>query len=306
MSIMPEDNEKQLTSFFENGPVGNTDDFTPQIPDSSQFYCDAMNDENINSVLNDVKPELIVLIGFADYGKSTFVGSLYLYLMKTGGAEGYHLYDSDTYSGFERRFYLRNIKNDENVKSKILRTDEDDGYMLTLNFYHPSTHEKKQIVISDRPGETYKKYIDTKIAIKKDLSLPRAQRVLLFVDSVQICDDWAVLQERFRLLFTGLKEYDKMPNDATYDIIFNKIDLINKNPEKQALFDNIKPTVISFFKSQLSGDAVISDVELDSKHIYNNDNFNHFISHLLKKDETLRNKETRLKKSLDWVNELIK
>ena len=27
---------------------------------------------------------------------------------------------------------------------------------------------------------------------------------------------------------------------------------------------------------------------------------------LLKKDETLRNKETRLKKSLDWVNELIK
>lgn len=306
MNIMTEDKEKQLTAFFENGPINNADDFTPQIPDASQFYCDAMNDEIINSVLNDVKPELIVLIGFADYGKSTFVGSLYHYLMKVGCSEGYHLYDSDTYSGFERRFYLRNIKNDENTKSKILRTEEEDGYMLTLNFYHPSSREKKQIVISDRPGETYKKYVDTKTVIKKDLSLPRAQRVLLFVDSVQICDDWDVLQERFRLLFTGLKENDKMPVDATYDIIFNKIDLITRDPNKQALFNIIKPNVISFFKSQLSDDAAISDVELDSKHIHNNDNFISFVGNLLKKDETLRNKETRLKKNLDWVNELIK
>ena len=126
------------------------------------------------------------------------------------------------------------------------------------------------------------------------------------MDSVQICEDWDVLQERFRLLFTGLKEYDKMPNDATYYIIFNKIDLINRNPDKLDLFNKVKPTVISFFKSQLSGDAVISILELDSKHIHNNDNFNCFIGNLLKKDETLKNKETRLKKSLDWVNELIK
>ena len=306
MNIMTEDKEKQLTVFFENGPVSNADDFTPQIPDASQFYCDAMNDEIINSVLNDVKPELIVLIGFADYGKSTFVGSLYQYLMNVGGAEGYHLYDSDTYSGFERRFYLRNIKNDENTKSKILRTDEDDGYMLTLNFYHPSSREKKQIVISDRPGETYKKYVDTKMVIQKDQSLPRAQRVLLFVDSVQMCEEWDVLQEKFRLLFTGLKENSKMPNDAAYDIIFNKIDLVNSDPAKRVIFERIKSNVVSFFESQLNSDAVIGVVELDSKHVHNNNSFIKYIGNLLKKDETLKNKETRLKKNLDCVNELLK
>ena len=59
------------------GPENVDNGFTPIIPETSQFYCDAMNDGNINMVLNNVKPELIVLMGFSDYGKSTFVGSLY-------------------------------------------------------------------------------------------------------------------------------------------------------------------------------------------------------------------------------------
>ena len=105
------DDQKGITSFFEEGTVNVDNGFTPSIPDNSQFYCDAMNDGNINMVLNNVKPELIVLLGFSDYGKSTFVGSLYHYLLKTGSIDGYELYDSDTFSGFERRFYLRNIKN---------------------------------------------------------------------------------------------------------------------------------------------------------------------------------------------------
>lgn len=78
------DDQKGITSFFEEGTVNVDNDFTPSIPDNSQFYCDAMNDGNINMVLNNVKPELIVLLGFSDYGKSTFVGSLYHYLLKNG------------------------------------------------------------------------------------------------------------------------------------------------------------------------------------------------------------------------------
>lgn len=60
--------KKGLTSFFEDGPENVDNGFTPNIPDTSQFYCDAMNDGNINMVLNNVKPELIVLMGFSDYG----------------------------------------------------------------------------------------------------------------------------------------------------------------------------------------------------------------------------------------------
>lgn len=110
--------EKELTGFFQDESENVDNGYMPQIPETSQFYCDAMNDENINMVLNNVRPELIILLGFEDYGKSTLVGSIYNYLLNTGSIEGYDLYDSDTFAGFERRFYLRNIKNDEHLSPR--------------------------------------------------------------------------------------------------------------------------------------------------------------------------------------------
>lgn len=299
------DDQKGITSFFEEGTVNVDNDFTPSIPDNSQFYCDAMNDGNINMVLNNVKPELIVLLGFSDYGKSTFVGSLYHYLLKTGSIDGYELYDSDTFSGFERRFYLRNIKNDPTAKSKILRTDDNDEYMLTLTFYNRSLGEKKQLIISDRPGETYKKYVDTKDVIKNDESLPRAQRVMILIDTTQV-ENWDILRGKFKQLFNGLKEFDKMPNEAIYTLLFNKIDVINSNAALNASFVSSKQEIIDFFSSELGIDENNLDCrELDSKHTRNNEVFEKLVKDLIKKDETSKNEEAKLKKSLDWVTEKI-
>ena len=84
---------KELTGYFKEGTSSVDNDFTPPVPESSQFYCDALNDSNINMVLNNVKPELIVLLGFANYGKSTFVGSLFTYLFTRG------IVDSNAFQG---------------------------------------------------------------------------------------------------------------------------------------------------------------------------------------------------------------
>ncbi len=299
--------KKGLTSFFEDGPESVDNGFTPSIPDTSQFYCDALNDGNINMVLNNVKPELIVLIGFSDYGKSTFVGSLYYYLLTRGNVGGYELYDSDTFAGFERRLYLRNIKNDEATKSKTLRTEEDDEYLLTLTFFNPSLKEKKQLIISDRAGETYKNYVNVKERIKKDESLPYAQRVLIMVDSTQLNNGWDIQEGRFRQLFAGLKECDKMPHDAIYTLLFNKIDLVRSSAELKAAYENEKQTVISFFCSELGVEADYLDVrEIDSKHLHNNTEFENLVKDLVKKDDTSKNEELKLKKILDWVGEKLK
>lgn len=299
--------KKVLTSFFEDGPESVDNGFTPTIPDTSQYYCDAMNDENINMVLNNVKPELIVLIGFSSYGKSTFVGSLYYYLLTKGDVGGYELYDSDTFSGFERRLYLRNIKNDETAKSKTLRTEEEDEYLLTLTFYNPSLKEKKQLIISDRAGETYKKYVDIKDHIKKDESLPRAQRVLIMMDSTQLQTRWDVQEGRFRQLFAGLKECGKMPKEASFTLLFNKIDLVRGNAELKSAYESEKDTVVNFFRTELELSVEKLDVrEIDSKHMHNNTEFETLVSDLIKKDDTSKAEEQRLKKSLDWVGEKLK
>lgn len=299
--------KKGITSFFDDGPEGVDHGFIPNIPETSQFYCDAMNDGNINMVLNNVKPELIVLIGFSDYGKSTFLGSLYYYLLTKGNVGGYELYDSDTFSGFERRLYLRNIKNDEAAKSKTLRTEEDDEYLMTLTFYNSSLKEKKQLIISDRAGETYRNYVDVKERIRKDESLPRAQRVLIMIDSTQLQSSWDIQEGRFRQLFAGLKECGKMPKEAAYTLLFNKIDLVRDNATLKAGYDGEKQTVIDFFCSELGLSAGDMDVrELDSKHIHNNTAFENLVNDLIKKDDTAKNEEQKLKKVLDWVGEKLK
>lgn len=297
--------EKNLTGFFEGSSTNVDNDFTPPDPQTSQFYCDAMNDGNINMALNNVKPELILLLGFEDYGKSTFVGSLYSYLLAKGNIEGYELYDSDTFSGFERRFYLRNIKNDKNAKSKTLRTEEDDEYLLTLTFYNPSSKEKKQLIISDRAGEIYQKYIDVKARILKDESFPRAQRILIFLDSTQIKDEWDIQYGRFKQLFAGMKENSKMPTNATFTLLFNKIDLVNKDDGLNRAYKNSKNEIETFFKEEL-GLSQLESIEIDSKHTHNNEAFENLVKDLIKKDETLRNEEQKLKKTLDWVNEKLK
>ena len=299
--------KKGLTSFFEDSPENVDNGFTPSIPDTSQYYCDGMNDGNINMVLNNVKPELIVLIGFSDYGKSTFVGSLYYYLLTKGSVGGYELYDSDTFSGFERRLYLRNIKNDETAKSKTLRTEEDDEYMLTLTFYNRSLKEKKQIIISDRAGEAYKKYVDVKERIKKDESLSRAQRILIMIDSTQLQGGWDIQEGRFRQLFEGLKECGKMPNDAAFTLLFNKIDLVKANGAIKAAYEGEKQHVVDFFCDELGITESSLDVrELDSKHVHKNTEFEALVNDLIKKDDTSKTEEQKLKKMLDWVGEKLK
>lgn len=304
-----EEEKKDLTdySYIQGGNKNVDNGYTPRIPDNGQFYCDAMNDSNINMVLNNVKPELIVLMGFSDYGKSTFVGSVYYYLLKKGEVEGYKMYDSDTFSGFERRFYLRNVKNDEELKSKTLRTEEDDEYLLTLNLYNPALREKKQIIISDRAGETYGRYVDIKERIKKDESMPRAQRVLIFLDTTKLRDDWDEEEGKFRQLLGGLKECGKMPKDATYTLLFNKIDLVEKDVRIMEDYMAHKQMIVDFFCSQL--ELTLDDLdsrEIDSKHVHNNERFENLLKDLVKKDDASKNEEQRLKKALDWVGEKLK
>ena len=83
------------------------------------FYTDALNEVNINNIITNQKPELIVLFGLNDLGKTTFVGSLYHLLRVSGKMADYKFVNSDTFAGFERRVFLRKCSKDGRSNTNV-------------------------------------------------------------------------------------------------------------------------------------------------------------------------------------------
>lgn len=73
------------------------------------YYGDALNDDNVNDIIDDVVPHVVVIIGFPKYGKSTFVASLYHAVLTVGKIGKFRFVDSDTITGFERRAQIRKL-----------------------------------------------------------------------------------------------------------------------------------------------------------------------------------------------------
>ena len=98
-----------------------------------------------------------------------------------------------------------------------------------------------------------------------------------------------------------------MPKEASFTLLFNKIDLVRGNAELKSAYESEKDTVVNFFRTELElGEEKLDVREIDSKHIHNNTEFETLVSDLIKKDDTSKAEEQRLKKSLDWVGEKLK
>ena len=93
-----------ITAYLQDGnkETNNSPEPKPKAQDSN-YYADALNDNNVNEIIGDEIPHVIILIGFPEYGKSTFVASLYHKILTDGKIGKYKFIDSDTLVGFERR-----------------------------------------------------------------------------------------------------------------------------------------------------------------------------------------------------------
>lgn len=196
-----------------------------QPKSSSRFYCDAFDDEEVNKVVRNVPPHVVTLIGFADFGKSTFVGSLYYYLMKFGRIAGYTFYDSDTFSGFERRTYIRNVK--LNLQNRTLRTTVLEGYFLSLHL--EKNNKPFELVLSDRSGETYEKaYTADGNKVQADKGLKSCKHLIFFIDASVFTDTQKRINFKgnFNKLLSRMKDARIFSCNVTIDLIFNKIDIV--------------------------------------------------------------------------------
>ena len=210
-----------------------TDDIIDNaVTQSAQYYCDALTDEKINDVLGDCDTHLITLVGFSEVGKSTFVASLYHKVMSTGEIDGYKFIDSDTYVGFERRAYIRN----ESLKTskRNIRTTTLEGQFLTLTLSKDDILNK--LIISDRAGETYKNsYTSNLSQVKQDKGLINSHHIIFFIDSSSVNneDDYNDFCDDFQLLLSRMASAGVLNIPKVYDIIYNKIDLIQTDEVKE-------------------------------------------------------------------------
>lgn len=265
----------------------------------SQYYCDALNDKNINDVLGDADTHLITLVGFSEVGKSTFVASLYHTFMLKGEINGYKIIDSDTFVGFERRAHVRNEV--FKISKRNIRTVTTEGQFLTLTLYKDGI--KKKLIISDKAGEIYKNnYVDNLSDVQKDKGLINSKHILFFIDCSVLNndDEYIDFDDKFQMLLSRMSSAKVFDIPKQFDILYNKIDT-NNAEEKARLYQNNRK---DFEEKLASGFSIKVAHTFETKSNDMNDKgmleaFRYIVSQLDKEDY----KEC---KEVNWVHTILK
>lgn len=227
------------------------------------MYCDAKSQQELNEFVDSEKPKLVVLVGFADYGKSTFIGALYQQLIEKLNYKGYAFVDSETYVGLERRVFLRRVNEEDisDTKRNILK--ENDILHLKLRSDKGHSH---QVLISDKAGETYSKYISSDEEIDKDIVLENADLVVLFVDAEADSKSLAehnLIVEKYESLLSRLKTQNKLSAATSYVVVFTKADMVTTAERKRKLADRRELLCKKF--AEVLGAEPVEVFEVNSK-----------------------------------------
>lgn len=257
------------------------------------FFCDAKSQEQLNDFVGSEKPKLVALVGFADYGKSTFIGSLYQLLIENLSYGGYRFVDSETYVGFERRVFLRRVNNEDTSDTKRNILGESDILHFGLCSDKGSYHE---VLVSDKAGETYSKYTSSDEEITKDIVFAKADLIVFFVDAEEESRSLAshnLIAEKYESLLSRLKSQHKIVVGTPYFVVFSKVDKVTTDERKKKFADR-KEKMRNVFSTSL-GTAPARVFEVNSRAL-DNEQLNQVFAEIIRPKE--RGDDP---KGIDWV-----
>lgn len=227
------------------------------------MYCDAKSLQDLNGFVESEKPKLVALVGFADFGKSTFIGALYQQLIEKLNYKGYAFVDSETYVGFERRVFLRRVNGEDISDTKRNVLKENDILHIKLRSDKGHAH---QVLISDKAGETYSKYISSDEEIGKDIVLENTDLLVLFVDAEADSKSLAehnLIVEKYESLLLRLKNQKKLSGSTSYVVVFTKADKVTTAEKKKKLADRRELMCKKF--AEVLGAEPVEVYEVNSK-----------------------------------------
>lgn len=265
---------------------------------SDTYLGDALNDDNINNVINKAKPHLAVLVGFPEYGKSTFVSSLYHVLLTEGRIGDCKFVNSETILGFERRTFVRRYEND--FKRRLNRTALLENYFLTIDFLD-NNNQLRQLVVSDRSGEAYKEYCHRAESLRQDKAIKHTNHLIFFLDATKI-DVLNIVNLRTNVsqLVKRFKTESVIKEGLIIDVIFNKIDKINHHSRH---YIKNKEEIIAVIESE-SQLKINKCFEINSDKTVDNDDLKNVFIYLVEScDSTLKMQSNVI--SLDWVKNML-
>ena len=273
--------------------TGAQDSSTKGNENGQSMYCDAKGQQDLNEFVDSEKPKLVALVGFANYGKSTFIGALYQQLIEKLNYKGYAFVDSETYVGFERRVFLRRVNGEDisDTKRNILK--ENDILHLMLRSEKGHSH---QVLISDKAGETYARYSSSDEEIGRDIVLENADLVVMFVDAEAGSKSLAehnMIVERYESMLTRLKSQKKLSADTSYVVVFTKADKVTTAERKKKLAD--RKTLLCNKFTEVLGSNPIDVYEVNSKSL-DDEALNHVFERILSPKP-----QEEGPKEIDWV-----
>ena len=263
------------------------------------YYGDAMNDNNVNDMVDDTIPHVVILVGFPEYGKSTFVSSFYHAVMKNGQIGNYQFVDSETIFGFEQRAHIRKIET--KTKKRLDRTPVYANYFLSMVFVNKETKRKVKLVLSDRAGDTYKDYGTIGQRINRDKAINRAKHILFFLDAHALTSDgFLEMQQNLGLLISRMANYGVFVDNKRVDVVFNKSDLVDVESET---FKTNREVII---KQISQATTIHREDNLHCTNVPNNEEINKYFEYLLEScEEPVENSLDVIRKA-DWVSSKLK
>lgn len=244
--------------------VSGTDDINVQKTKTTEntvvaeeYYCDALNEHNVNQIADGSKLNIVAIVGFTDYGKTTFVSTLYHQLLTNVEFCNHVMYDSDTFIGFERRFLIRSLNTPMEETSKRTIKGEDSLLALSLD---SKENGRYKLILSDKSGEDYADFTGSEEEMKDYVILSLAHHILFFIDTEKLLNSMASMKYRYNSLVKDLVEHSMITGKSRISVVFNKFDMVRDQMEQ---YKEKKKKMLVFFEESL-GCIKINPYEIDS------------------------------------------
>lgn len=287
----------------EKKPKETTIPLSTAQNDNSVFIGEALDeDEKLNLLMTDTKPYITVLVGFEEYGKTSFVATCYHILLTDGGIGDYKFFDSDTLVGLERRSFLRRYnKITGDMPPATKRTIRGEAHLLTFRFSKEG--KEKVTIFSDHSGEDYREYADKKGKIEKDILIQNADRILFFIDVPKLLGtDYLQMHQYYKNLLNNMKTAGIFRPQTNICILFNKIDTVSENEAPR--YEKKKQAILPTFRN-IIGRQDIEIIELTSNDILKSDTLKRLLQNIVV-SESNQNWNVLGEVNLDWVKQFIK
>lgn len=294
LSLLQENKEKSKEDIVPLATAQN---------DNTVFIGEALSeDEKLNLLMTDTKPYITILVGFEDYGKTSFVATCYNLLLRDGGIGKYRFCDSDTLVGLERRSFLRRYSEAlTDIPPTTKRTIRGEAHLLT--FHLSKDNVEKITIFSDHSGEDYRNYADKKGEIEKDALIQNADRILFFINvPFLLGSDYLNMYQYYRNLLSNMKSANIFREQTQMALLFNKIDTLEEANKQR--YESKKQKIIELFIDQ-TGKEDFKVIELTSNNIEDSDKLKQLLQDIADSNSNqqwMSNAES----DLDWVKQFIK